>query len=209
MMILFSKLRKISNKFQNNLMIGVTTTTSITYDIVNNPSPNSGSGFLAQAKTAWIDFGASVVNYFKSYQFKELIFTLKTISFILTLILLGAIIYVFIKSMALGKAVKRAKKAEKPKKKMFKLWMKIEKRFNSGIEANYRLAILEADKFYDGSLKVLGHDKEKTLSNVDEIKRARKIKNRIIDDSSFKLTREDAAYSLIAYKKGLEELGIL
>lgn len=87
--------------------------------------------------------------------------------------------------------------------------MKIIRRLNSGIEANHKLAILEADRLYDESLKILGYDKEKTLNNLDEIKKAKKIKNHIIDDSNFKLTAENAVYGLIAYKKGLEELGIL
>jgi len=209
MMNLFSKLRKISNKFRNNLIIGVTITTSITYDIINNPPLNSESGFLAQAKSAWIDFDASVIDYFKSYQFKELIFTIKTISFFISLILLGIIIYVFIKSMALGGAIKQTKKTEKSKKKKLKLWVKIEQRFNSGIEVNYKLAVLEAERFYDESLRILGYDKEKTLSNLEEIKKAKKIKNRIIDDSGFRLSEEGAADALIAYKRGLEELGVL
>ncbi|MCX6730077.1 MAG: hypothetical protein NT058_01090, partial [Candidatus Portnoybacteria bacterium] len=186
-----------------------TVTTSVTYDTGSNFAKNNGNNFLAQAKNVWIDFGASVISYFKSYQFKELLFTLKTISFIVSLILLLIIIYVFVKSTTLGKAVSQAKKAKTPKKKMFKRWVKIERRFNSGIEANYRLAILEADNLYDESLKILGYGAEKDLSNIDEIKKARRIKNQIIDNPNFKLTREDAAYSLIAYKRGLEELEIL
>jgi hypothetical protein len=208
-MNLFLKSQKFSIKFLNNLAFATTVTTSVTYDAGSNFAKNNGNNFLAQAKFAWIDLGASVINYFKSYQFKELVFTLKTISFIVSLILLLIIIYVFAKSTTLGKAVSQAKKNKAPKKKMFKRWIKIERRFNSGVEANYRLAILEADNIYDESLKILGYGAERDLSNIDEIKKARRVKNQIIDNSSFKLTREDTAYSLIAYKKGLEELEML
>jgi hypothetical protein len=209
-MNLFLKSRKFSNKLLNNLIIAATVTTEVTYEIGNNyysPEKNIDK-LLAQAKNAWIDFGASVVNYFKSYQFKELIFTLKAISFALCVILLAIIIYVFIKSMALGKPASQIT-TKISKKKMFKQWTKIGKRFNSGIEANYKLAVLEADIFYDKSLKIIGYDKEGTLSNIEEIKKAKRIKNRIIDDSEFVLSRENAADVLIAYKRGLEELGIL
>jgi len=189
---------------QNNL----TVTTNITYEISGSRAAgNNITGFLAQAKIAWIDFGTSMVDYFKSYQFKELLFTLKTISFIISLILLGIIIYIFIKSSTFKKTTKLVQKIKK--KKTQKVWMKIIRRLNSGIEANHKLAILEADRLYDESLKILGYDKEKTLNNLDKIKKAKKIKNHIIDDSNFKLTAEDAVYGLIAYKKGLEELGIL
>jgi hypothetical protein len=183
--------------------------TNVTYEVSkNNSIENNMARFLAEARTAWIDFGASVVNYFKSYQFKELIFTLKTISFILCLILLAMIIYVFIKSAALNKPASKTT-TKISKKKAFKQWAKIGKRFNSGIEANYKLAVLEADIFYDESLKIIGYDKEGGLSNIEEIKKAKRIKNRIIDDSEFVLGRNNAADVLIAYKKGLEGLGIL
>lgn len=197
---------KLFSMLQNNL----TVTTNIIYEVSNNHSVgNNIIGFLAQAKNAWIDFGASLVNYFRSYQFKELIFTLKTISFILCLILLAGIIYVFIKSSTLKKTVGQAKKSGIPKKKTHKQWAKIGKRFKSGIEANYKLAVLEADKFYDESLKIVGNEKEQMLSNLEELKKARRIKTRIIDDSEYVLNRENAINVLVAYKKALEELGIL
>jgi len=193
MMNLFSKSPKFSGNFLNN------PNNSTNYTNATNGVVTQGAAkFLAQAKDIWASFFTGIMDYFKSYKFKELIFTLKTISLILTIILLAIIIYVFIKSMALGK-----------KKKAPKKWAKIEKRFNSGVEANYKLAILEADKFYDTSLKALGKDLEKNLSNVDEIKKARRVKNNIVDDSGFALTREDAEKSLNAYKKGLEELSVI
>ena len=176
-----------------------------------NAIAESATQLMAQARNAWTNFGTIIMDYFKSYKFKELIFTLKTISFILTLILLAIIIYVFIKSNSLSKAKTATtnKKSVFNKKKMQKKWVKIEKRFNSGIEANYKLAILEADKFYDESLKILGYDLEKNLVNVEEIKKARKTKNRIIEDSNFVLTAEDTKNGLEAYKNGLEELNVI
>lgn len=207
MMNLFSKSLKFSGNYLN----------SPTSNSVNSYNSNEAifmhdvSRLMAQARNAWINFGVSVIDFFKSYKFKELVFTLKTISFILTLILLAIIIYVFIKSNSLNVAKTAIvnKKSVFKKKKTQKKWIKIEKRFNSGIEANYKLAILEADNFYDESLKILGYDSEKNLGNVDEIKKARKIKNRLVEDSGFILTTEDTKNSLDAYKKGLEELNVI
>ena len=88
-------------------------------------------------------------------------------------------------------------------------WEKIEKKFKSGVEANYKLAILEADSFYDETLKTLGFEKERNLSNIDEIKKAKRVKARIIDDSGYVLIEEEARNTLDAYKKGLEELGVM
>ncbi len=144
----------------------------------------------------------NAVGFFKSYTFKEIIFNLKTISLILSLLFLAGIIFVIWETMCLGKTVKKIKKVTKR-------WLKIEKRLKSGQEANCKLAILEADALYDENLKILGYEKEKGLSNIDEIKLAKSIKRKIIDDNQYILSREEAEKSISAYKKGLEELGML
>jgi len=210
-MNLFSKSLKFSGNFLDNPDYVENAKIVVANNNYNDPIKENIVRLMAQAKNIWINFGASVFDFFKSYKFKEIIFTLKTISLILSLILLAIIIYVFIKSNSLSKAktVTTNQKSVFKKRKTQKKWMKIEKRFNSGIEANYKLAILEADNFYDEYLKILGYESEKNLSNVDEIKKAREIKNRIVEDSGFVLTAEDARNSLDAYKKGLEELNVI
>jgi hypothetical protein len=208
---MINTINNITNNSSNNLADGVGKVIANGNADYGDITKESIARFMAQAKNVWDGFGASVADFFKSYKFKEIIFTLKTISFILSLILLAIIVYVFIKSNSLGKAkvVTDNRKPVFKKKKTQKKWLKIEKRFNSGIEANYKLAILEADNFYDECLKILGYESEKNLSGVDEIKTARKIKNRIVEDSSFVLTTEDTKNSLSAYKKGLKELNVI
>ncbi len=96
-------------------------------------------GLLAQAKDVWVNFGASTVDFFKSYAFKEIIFTLKTISLILSILALIAIIFIFFKMNALGKPAKQiaeAKEGKKKIKKVLKKWLKIEKKFKSGKRNN-------------------------------------------------------------------------
>jgi hypothetical protein len=104
--------------------------------------------------------------------------------------------------MGMGRVVKKLKKNQKR-------WLKIEKKLNSGQEANYKLAILEADALYDEYLKILGHEKENGLSNINEIKMAKGVRKKIVDDNQYVLTREEAEKSVYAYKKGLGELGVL
>ncbi len=222
MMNLFLKSLKFSGNFTNNPQYIDNAANNNLADNVGKMVANTNGNydqvmrqgivrFMAQARTVWTDFGASVFDFFKSYKFKEIVFTLKTISLILSLILLAIIIYVFIKSNSLGKAKVTTinPKAVFKKKKTQKKWAKIEKRFNSGNEANYKLAIIEADNFYDECLKILGYESEKNLSNADEVKKARKIKGKIIEDSDFVLTTGDTKNSLDAYKKGLEELNVI
>lgn len=188
MMNLFSKLPTVSS-------------TTIVYS-------QKESKFFAQAKSAWVGFGASINDFFHSYTWREIFFTIKVISFILSLLMLLAIIYILFKKITMHAAAKPTE-SDKKKKKNAKKWAKIEKKFKSGVEANYKLAILEADNFYDENLKVLGYEKEKELSNVDEIKKAKRIKTRIIDDLDYILIEEETRKALDAYKNGLEELGVM
>lgn len=187
MMILFSMLLKFSGNYPNNSI---------------DPIRNAGLELAAQARSAWFVLSANVLDFYNSYKFKEIIFTLKTISAILSLLFLVGIIFIIIKTMGMGRVVKKLKKNQKR-------WLKIEKKLNSGQEANYKLAILEADALYDEYLKILGYEKEKGLSNIDDIKMAKGVRKKIVDDNQYVLTREEAEKSVYAYKKGLGELGVL
>ena len=167
---------------------------------------------MAEAKNAWIGLWNTIMEFFKSYQWKEILFGIKVGLFIFSLLLLLAIILVLLKSITLNSLAKPASNLKSivfDKKKMARKWAKIEKKLNTGAEANYKLAILEADNFFDEIIKSVGYEKEKSLSNIIEIKMARKIKNNIIEDSGFLLTYEDTKNFLAAYKVGLEELGAL
>lgn len=144
-----------------------------------------------------------MTDFFHSYKWKEIIFASKTVSLVLSVLMLAAIIVVILKTMT----IKKPKKSEI--KKCDKQWAKIEKKINSKVEANYKMAILEADNLFDEIIKAIGYEKEKQLSSILAIKQARKIKNKIIEDKDFKLSKEDAEIALGAYKKGLEELGAL
>lgn len=215
MMTLFLKSLKLSGNYPNSsayTSTAVNANTNTGYAFRENMVKADVARLMAQARDAWTDFGASAVDYFKSYAFKELVFTLKTISLILSILALVAIIFIFFKSNALGKPAKQiaeAKEGKRKIKKILKKWLKIEKKFKSGTESNYKLAILEADNLYDEVLCGVGHDKEKELKSLDDIRNAKKLKRYIVDDSGFMLTKEATEISLSAYKRGLEELGVL
>ena len=199
MMNLFSKPPKFTGNYLNN---------SVGYE----NAPKTGIWFLAEAKNAWIGLWNTIMEFFKSYQWKEILFGIKVGLFIFSLLLLLAIILVLLKIITLNSLAKPASNLKSivfDKKKMARKWAKIEKKLNTGAEANYKLAILEADNFFDEIIKSVGYEKEKSLSNIIEIKMARKIKNNIIEDSGFLLTYEDTKNFLAAYKVGLEELGAL
>jgi hypothetical protein len=158
--------------------------------------------FFTTTKNVWSRFGASIIDFFKSYKFKEIIFTLKMISVILSILLVACLLIIIVKSVKLGRAATKIKKNNQR-------FLKIEKKLISGQKETYKLAILEADALYDDCLKILGYEQEKKLSNFDEIKKARQVKKQIIDNNHYALTKEEAEKSISAYKHGLRELGAL
>lgn len=168
---------------------------------------------LAQAKNSTINLTEKIVALFNSYQWEEIVFGLKTALIIISLIL-GFLIFVLLIKINIVSRIKGAFSPSKPvvvfnKKKIYKKWAKIEKRLKTGTEANYKLAVLEADKIFDDILKNIGYEAEIKISNMVEIKQAGKVKNKIIEDNSFILSETEAGNIVTAYKKGLEDLGVL
>lgn len=184
---------------------------------MNNYSNNiekNANGFLNQAAVFFADLWQKIIDFFASYKWQEIVFTIKVVLIIVSLLFLFAIIGLLIRIIVgsmLHLPLAPHKKLEPifNKKKIRKKWGKIEKRLIYPVEANYKLAVLEVDKLFDRVIKELGYGTEKRLSNIDEIKQASKLKEAIIEDKKLKISKEEAQKTVEAYKKGLEELGVL
>jgi hypothetical protein len=96
-------------------------------------------------------------------------------------------------------------------------WMKVASKLESGIDSEYKLAIIEADSLFDEVLKNIGYKgedlteklskmKKDVLPSIDEIVKSHKIRDNIVHDPSYNLTYEEAKSVLEAFRKGLEEL---
>jgi hypothetical protein len=99
-------------------------------------------------------------------------------------------------------------------------WEKIERRLESKIEADLKLAVLEADDLLNQCLTQIGYPgatidekleklTEEIISNLKDLKEVRRIKEDIVEDPSFKLTLEEAKRILEVYKKSLQDLQAL
>lgn len=104
-------------------------------------------------------------------------------------------------------------------KKINKSWDKIIKRLESGIEAEVKLAVIEADLLFDDTLKKmnikgdtleekLGNLTDSTFSNIEELREAHKIRNNIVYDPDYKLTLEKGKRIISIYEKAFKELEI-
>lgn len=179
----------------------------------NNPLITGDPVALAQIGSSVKNIWGKISLFFVSYQWKEIIFTVKTISIGISVILFFLIIVVIIKANTKARIRSSVSGAKKPinlkKGRIFKKWLKIEKKLGTNIEANYKLSVLEADKIFNEILKIAGYEAEIKISNLTEIKQYSKIKNNIIEDSSFGLNEDEARKIVNAYRKGLEDLGVI
>ncbi|MBU2564624.1 hypothetical protein KKA23_03550 [Patescibacteria group bacterium] len=162
---------------------------------------------LAQAKNSFVDSWEAIIRYFSSYQWQELLFLIKTILIIISLTFFVLIVFLLVKIYILSKFKKDLKKPKKRRKrKIDKEWIKIENRIRSGTQENFKLAIIEADNLFN---KVLKNINENEISNIDEIKQGKKMKNIIIEDKKYNLLKEEAEMIIGYYRNTLKELEVL
>jgi hypothetical protein len=101
--------------------------------------------------------------------------------------------------------------------KFKKEWEKIKKRISSDIEAELKLAVIEADSLLDEVLEKKGYQgktfEEKIqdlapdiLPTLDELLKAHQLRNDIIEDPSLKIDKNEARKALSLYEKVLKEL---
>jgi hypothetical protein len=99
-------------------------------------------------------------------------------------------------------------------------WKKIEKRLESEIEADLKLAVIEADELLNKAMEEIGYQgkdlteklekvTEDVISNLEELKEIRKVKEDIIQDPSYRLLKEEAKRVLRVYEKSLRDLQAL
>jgi ABC-type lipoprotein release transport system permease subunit len=106
------------------------------------------------------------------------------------------------------------------KKLMRAKWREITDRLKGGNESEYKVAIIEADNIIDKLVKNMtypGKNMGERLNNipkgqiesVEELKKAHEIRNRIIHEENFQVSREYAKETLKKYEAFLEEFEVL
>ncbi len=104
-----------------------------------------------------------------------------------------------------------------PKRHLNKSWQKILTRLQKNDEANLRLALIEADNLFDDLLKQmrlpgesmadrLRYIDSSQISNIDEIWKAHKLRNVIVHNHEYQITRNEMEFGVKAYERALKEL---
>ena len=147
---------------------------------------------------------------------------LKILFIIVALILLGFIIFALAKTLWLKRIwiwdlVEFFSFRPYGVRKVVKDWAKITGRLETGLESEYKLAVIEADSMLNDILKrmgfggeTLGERLEKltaaTLPNLEQIWEAHKIRNNIVHDPDYRLTLDEARRVLDTYEQALRDL---
>jgi hypothetical protein len=106
------------------------------------------------------------------------------------------------------------------KRKTKEQWEGILKRLGSHNESEYKVAIIEADKMMDELIKKLGYGGENMgerldnipegqLENLDGIREAHKVRNQIIHEDDFVLSKDIAKENLDKYADILRQFGVI
>ncbi|MDP1883968.1 MAG: hypothetical protein Q8L10_01225 [Candidatus Moranbacteria bacterium] len=106
------------------------------------------------------------------------------------------------------------------KKKMKEKWGKIRRRLDSPNETEYKVAIIEADEIIDALVAGLGYAgknfserldniPDTQIANIEGMRQAHEVRNRIIHDDKFTLSREDADIALGQYEELLRHFQVI
>ncbi len=98
-----------------------------------------------------------------------------------------------------------------------KKWSSIEKRLEKGWESEAKLAVLEADELLEEVLDSLSYEGEtfeerldllssREVKNLEEIKRARRVREDIVHDPNYRLSLDKAKWAVGVYREALNDL---
>ncbi len=165
------------------------------------------------------DFITSFTNFIS-----DNLLIIQIISFLISTILLGLIIYFISQTEVAGEPIEHffdvLGKISIAKRRTLKAWKEIQKKLRSGQMGELKLAVIEADKILGEILRNAGYpgkNLEERLeqipagefSNLEELKQAHKFKERIIAEPDLAITLNEAQIAIEIYKKTFQELNLI
>ena len=168
------------------------------------------------------NFPESLISFFISPSSSEWFLIIKIIFIVFSLVLIGFIVFALLKASWLKYlllydinefftyrpfGIKRIEKD----------WRKIAARLDTGLESEYKLAVIEADNMINETLKRMGYGGESlgerlekltaaTLPNIEEIKEAHQVRSNIIHDPNYRLSLDEAKKALDIFEKVFRNL---
>ncbi len=102
-------------------------------------------------------------------------------------------------------------------KSLEKSWNKVRMHLDSGLESEYKLAVIEADSMMDDILKRMGYVGESlgerlkklttaTIPNIGDLNNAHQLRNNIIHDPDYKLSIDETKNAIDIYEQAFRDL---
>lgn len=163
----------------------------------------------------------------RSIDWGNLIATLKTIAIMVVAVCVVVLIIIVLKSRRMiqeeiASAIKAADLTppKEAKGAYDARWQEIRNHVQSFKEAEWKLAVIEADKLVDDVLRVAGYPgetmgerlmmiKPDQLVNIQNLWDAHKLRNLLVHDANYQLTHKQAVWCVEAFESVLHELGAL
>lgn len=171
-----------------------------------------------------IDFN-TIISFLVSEELQARLFFVKIGFFAISGILLGIMIYMILTSHYLQWSLTNNvweffTFRSFGTKRITKQWNRIIKRLDTGLESEYKLAVIEADDMLELSLKRMGHAGENLeerlnklnkviLPNIIDVYEAHRMRNNIVHNPDFRLDLDEAKKTLNVYNKAFDGLQIL
>lgn len=166
-----------------------------------------------------------IIQFIISPQLTGWLLVFKIFFIVFSLILVGFIIFVLVKTTWLKRLIiwdLQEFLTYRPfgLRKIEKEWQKIKGRLESEMESEWKLAIIEADKIMDDILNRMGFGGVSlgerlgkltavSLPNIEEVRQVHEIRNNIIHDPTYRLSLEEAKRVITIYEKALTDLQAL
>jgi hypothetical protein len=164
------------------------------------------------------------IYFISSSQLQDELFPVKLIFVMFTAFFLSGVIYFMINSSwlqykFLEDVVEFFSWQSYGLREITKRWHKIRKRTESGTEADYKIAIIEADDFLNNVLQDAGFDEDTFQDSIKkavkmlptgtgEILSAHEVRNAIVYDSDYKISVDQAKKILDTYETTVNNIGI-
>jgi len=175
-----------------------------------------------------LDIILNIFDFLRSFLYyvdgSRAIYDVKWLSAILSVVFGGLVILLIIKLQIIDGFFKTAGNflltQAFPKRHLNKSWQKILTRLNKSDEANIRLALIEADNLFDELLKQmripgesmadrLRYVDSSQIPNIDEIWRAHKLRNVLVHNHEYPITKNEMEFGVYAYEKALKDLDFI
>ena len=170
---------------------------------------------------------SGVFKYIRDINFQALLVDIKTVAIILTVIFGALFVLVVRKIWSLGTLKQELNKLEseinpppETSTAYNARWEETKRHVNSFVEAEWKLAVIEGDKFVDDVLKTAGFAGESMgerlmlikpdqIINLQYLWDAHKLRNLLVHDPNFRLTHQQALFAINAFESVLKELSAL